>query len=51
MPGVNPIGIPNENFVEESAATATAPPTNFLRVIALIFLQLKLLSALGLRPG
>jgi hypothetical protein len=37
MPRVNRIGIANENFVEETAATAAAPPINPLRVMDLIF--------------
>jgi hypothetical protein len=32
MPGFNPNGIAKENFVEDIAATAAAPPRNVLRV-------------------
>src|SRR6478609_9101676 len=49
MPGVSPNGIPNENFVEEKAATAAAPPIKFLRVMGRIYLQLNpaVLSSAG----
>jgi hypothetical protein len=42
MPGFNLIGIPNETFAEETAATAAAPPIKLLRVTDFIMPQIEM---------
>jgi hypothetical protein len=42
MPGFNPIGIANETFAEETAATAAAPPIKLLRVTDFIMPQIEM---------